>query len=188
MVKTFFGACVVLAAALSLHADPVDPVWSLGDPDQGTPIFSTKFQFQDDDLGGGIFSFINESGVTWTSLDFLVTLPSLSTFACGPGPFFTFCQISPESIMGDTTKYDIAPVGPGSTGGIANGVFFTINLNDFISPGVQNPDPNGAGGWVPNNSFAGTANLNTTPEPSTLALYTTGAALLAWGWRRKRSI
>jgi len=185
MKKSILGIVLAIAGVVSLRATPVDPVFSIPDPDEGTPIFSSSFTFQANSQGGGILSFINESGFTWDKLDFIVNLPSMSSFACAPEPFFSFCLIQPTEISGGRTTYDIALIGPGTRGGIGDKVPFSINLNDFISDGVQNPDPNGAGGWEPNNSFAGTANA---PEPSSIALLLAGAGLVTWGLRRRRVI
>ncbi len=140
--------------------------------------------------GGGIFNFVNESLQNWTKLDFSVDLPSNSTFACGPGPFFSFCQIAPTLQAGGTTLYDISLTGPTpATGGLGNGVPFAINLNDFISPGTQNPAPNGSGGWLPDNTFSGRAN-DFSPEPSTWLLLVAGfGGISGWGLlKRKRTV
>ena len=179
---------LALSAALaSVRADPIDPVFSVDDPTDGTPITTTNFTFVDNNNGGGIFTFVNESNVTWTKLDFAVTLPSNSTFACGSGPFFTFCQIAPTLQAGGTTLYDISLTGPSvARGGLGNGVSFTINLNDFIASGLQNPDPNGSGGWLPNNSFNGTAN-DFSPEPASWLLLLTGlGGIVSFGLLRKK--
>jgi len=183
-------AVLVMSAALAVRADPIDPIFSVDDPTQGTPITSTTFTFGADNSGGGIFNFVNESGVTWSKLDFTVTLPSDSTFACGSGPFFTFCEVAPTVMAGGTTLYDISLVGTSSTrGGVGNGVFFTINLNDFVSSGTQSSDPNGSGGWLPGNTFNGTAN-DFAPEPASwFLLLIGGCAMAGTGMlRRKRTI
>ncbi len=189
-MRSLLIAGLAMTAALVVQADPIDPVFSVEDPTGGTPITTTTFTFSDNQSGGGIFNFVNESLQNWTKLDFSVDLPSNSTFACGPGPFFSFCQIAPTLQAGGTTLYDISLTGPTpATGGLGNGVPFTINLNDFISPGTQNPDPNGSGGWLPDNTFNGRAN-DFSPEPSTWLLLVAGfGGIGCWGLlKRKRTV
>lgn len=178
------SAFITVAA---LQAEPIDPVFQMGDPSAGTPITSDFFSFGTNQAGGGILAFVNESGELWTSLNFLVTLPINSAITCIPAPFFSSCQFSIVNVLPGATDalFDLGVSNPTSLGGIANHEFFTINLNDLVN-GQPNLDPNGSGGWGPDNEFAATANASTSvPEPATNALFLLGV-LLAGVASRKR--
>jgi hypothetical protein len=180
MLKPF---CLIVAstfiAGMALQADPIDPVFEMGDPDSGTPLVSDFFTFGANGSGGGILSFVNASGNLWTSLDFFVTLPINSPITCIPAPFFSSCQFSIVSTLpgGANALFDLGVSNPTTTGGIHSNEFFTINLNDFID-GKPNLDPNGSGGWGPDNDFTAVANASShTPEPGTDALLVAGLLL-----------
>jgi hypothetical protein len=179
------SACITGAA---LQAEPIDPVFQMGDPVTGTPITSNFFTFGTNQAGGGVLAFVNESGELWTSLNFLVTLPINSPVTCIPAPFFSSCQFSIVNVLpgGTNALFSLGVSNPTSLGGIANHEFFTINLNDFVN-GQTNPDPNGSGGWGADNEFAAVANASTSvPEPATNALFLLGILLAAlagrWSW------
>ena len=66
-------------------------------------------------------------------------------------------------------------------GGILNGDFFTINLNDLIG-GTLPTDPNGNGGWGSNTSFNAQVTdylspSDESPEPATISLFALASAL-----------
>lgn len=150
-----------------------------GDPPNPTVIFSNNFGFGADNAGGGVFSFQNESGQNWLELTITANFatPNVS-FTVGPGPFLT-----------DTVSYASDPAGgylysiifgPTTSGGIANGEIFSINLND------TGTDENGVGSWGPSKDFGGAANA--TPEPSTAMLGAAGIFLLGGAiWRQRRA-
>lgn len=173
----------------ALHADPIDPVFQMGDPSTGTPITSNSFTFGTNQSGGGILAFVNESGELWTSLNFFVTLPINSAITCIPAPFFSSCQFSIVDVLagGTTALFNLGVSNPTSLGGIANHEFFTINLNDFVD-GQPNLDPDGSGGWGADNEFAAVANASASvPEPATYALFLLGVLLAgtAARWHRR---
>lgn len=183
--RYLFATVAILLAGAAARATPIDPVFEMGDPAGGTPIFSNFFSFTSDALGGGVLSFINESGNLWTKLNFLVILPADVTITCIPGPFFSSCQFSViQQLPGGNAEFDIGVGNPTERGGIASGVFFTINLNDFVN-GQTNPDPNGAGGWGADNSFQAEAN-DFAPEPASWLLLLLGLMLIGWTYRRYR--
>jgi|KBSMisStaDraftv2_1062788.scaffolds.fasta_scaffold784124_2 hypothetical protein len=181
MVKPFSSIIVIsaLLTGAALRAEPIDPVFQMGDPDAGTPITSNLFTFGTNQAGGGILAFVNESGELWTNLNFLVTLPINSAITCIPSPFFSSCQFSIVDVLpgGSSALFSLGVSNPTSLGGIANHEFFTINLNDFVN-GQPNLDPNGSGGWGIDNEFAAVANASTSvPEPATDALFLFGILL-----------
>jgi len=186
-VKRLSQVAAILALFLAVpalvKAAPIDPVFSMEDPPEGIPITSTGFTFSANGLGGGIFPFINQSGVAWNRVDFTVLLPLNSIVTCGPGPFFGFCQVSVAN-QGNQDQWTLSLIGP-LNGGVVDGQFFQINLNDFLEDGIQNPDPNGSGGWGQNNSFGAIAN-NSTPEPATLGLLACGIAAAGFAIISKR--
>jgi hypothetical protein len=183
-LRYLFATTAIVIAATVAQASPMDPVFEMGDPPSGTPVYTDYFSFSSDPLGGGVLSFVNASGGLWTKLNFLVTLPSDSTITCLPGPFFSSCQFSVvQQLPGGNAEFDIGVGNPTGRGGIASGQFFTINLNDFIN-GQTNPDPNGAGGWGPHNSFQAIA--NDAPEPASWLLLLAGVTLIGFLPRRDR--
>lgn len=190
-MKKFFpllGLAALSFAAMPLTADPIDPVYSMGDPSSGTPIGANTFTFGADALGGGVFAFVNQSGNLWTKLDVFVQLPTGSVINCGPAPFFNFCQVSSVIQTASLSLFDIDLNSPSAqTGGIPDGEFFTINLNDLVNGGI-NTDPNGAGGWGPGNDFSATANLTNSPEPATAFFVLAGLGMVSFGvlGRRRR--
>lgn len=186
-------AIAVLAMGASLvRADPVDPVFSMGDPSAGTPVTSSSFVFGADALGGGVLSFVNNSGILFQNLEITVTEPSDSAITLPHGLFFNTTQLSSTSAGNGLSVFTIGLFnsGPDSEGGIPDGQFFTINLNDFVN-NTQPPDPNGAGGWGPGADFSATANAlpgapGTAPEPASILLLSGGLGLFWFGARRFR--
>lgn len=187
MLKSF--SIIILSAFMTgppLQAEPIDPVFEMGDPSVGTPITSNFFSFGTNEAGGGILAFVNESGQLWTSLNFLVNLPINSAITCIPAPFFSSCQFSIVNVLpgGATALFGLGVSNPTSLGGIANHEFFTINLNDFVN-GQPNLDPDGSGGWGADNEFAAVANASASvPEPATHALFLLGILLAGVAARR----
>jgi len=149
------------------------------DPPDITVITNKSFTFGADDSGGGVFSFQNETGVTWLQLDILVTLPTdVTAITCGSIAFVT-CTVTPPH--GSVSIWDIT-FGPNPNGGIPNGATFSINLNNNA---VVNEDPNGVGEWGKDKDFDAVANA---PEPFSWMLIGAGAlALGAYSYRRRAS-
>jgi hypothetical protein len=162
-------------------------VYSMGDPGTGTPVTS-NFIFGSDPAGGGVLSFNNVSGVLWNSLEISVTEPIATQITILPGLFFNSNQFSSTPDPGGvTSRFTIGLFNTGTgSGGIPDGQFFTINLNNLIG-NQQNTDPNGAGGWGPETQFSAAANsvnVSGSPEPASTLLVITGLGLVGWGSRR----
>jgi len=185
----------VLAMGTSLvRADPVDPVYSMGDPAAGLPVTSQSFAFGSDAAGGGVFAFVNNSGILWQNLSISVTEPNNIAITVLPGLFFNTNQYSSTDMGGGFSRFTIGLFNTGiGSGGIANGMYFTIDLNDLIG-NDQPVDPNGLGGWGPNANFSASANsvpgapgtAAATPEPASMLLLATGLGLIWCGVRRLR--
>jgi hypothetical protein len=184
------GLAVLAIATTVLHADPVDPVFSMGDPTAGTPVSTSSFAFGADAAGGGILAFVNQSGILWNDLTIKVTEPNNTAITILPGLFFNTFQFSSSDQGDGTSVYTIGLFNTGAgSGGIGNGAFFTINLNDLLG-NQQNPDPAGAGGWGAGADFTAIANVlpgdpnNNSPEPASMLLVVAGLGLVGWGSRR----
>ena len=186
------GLTVIALGTTLLRADPIDPVYSMGDPTTGTPVTSSNFVFGSDAAGGGVFAFVNNSGVLWNSLTIQVTEPSNIAITILPGLFFNTNQFSSTPLAGGYSIFTIGLFNTGAgSGGITNGEYFTINLNDLIG-NSQNTDANGAGGWGPNATFSAAANSvpgapGTAPEPGSALLCAVGAGAVLYGSRRIRA-
>ena len=81
-------ALLSVMGAVAANATPLDPYIHIGDPPAGTPV-GTNFGFTSNLNGGGVFYFMNASNVTFTSLDFFVTLPTTDAITCVAAPFFS---------------------------------------------------------------------------------------------------
>jgi hypothetical protein len=164
------SVCFAARPSIIINSDPPDPILITG------PTFS----FTSDASGGGDFSFTNETGQQWFSLDIFVNLPQSEAVICGPGPFGT-CSILTSNGPDDTFNYDIS-LGPAPAGGITQGQNFSIDLNDS---GLSNTDPAGPGSWVPNTQF--NAQINGVPEPASFGLCGLAlAGVFIFGRRRFR--
>ena len=169
------AVAVLFAFTLLVKADPIDPVFTMSDPDAGTPIFSTSFLFSSNESGGGFLSFINESQLDWKGLAVQVTQPTGTIISCSGGPFFPTCQISTIPQTGGLSLFTLNLTLRTKEGGLPNGEFFTINLNDLIGE-TQPTDPSGNGGWGANTSFTAqvtdftSASTDASPEPATFFL------------------
>lgn len=174
------SALLAVAFPLTLAASNPHIILN-GDPPDPTILVNQNFTFGADNLGGGDFSFENQSGVNWTSLVVSATLPDLTAITCGPGPFVT-CTISTTPV-GNDFLYNII-FGPAATGGIPNNGLFSIDLND------SGTDPGGVGSWGPGTDFSAKANTvadPSAPEPASLALASLGMlGFAAIAVRRRR--
>ena len=162
---------VTMARADGISSTIPDPEIEISDPlcfEDCPPGVGLTFTFSADAFGGGILSFHNVSGQTWTNL--LITT--------GSNPFF----VDPSAIQCRTNAFvSCVPLnlGGGTTGifffgtndsfhGIPNFDAFEINLNDTFG-GAS------GGSWGANRSFVAAANV---PEPATLTLFAVGLAAL----------
>ena len=145
--RSQFAAIIplLLATTVLVKADPIDPIFDMGDPGTGIPITSTTFGFGSDGSGGGFLQFMNESGLDWYGLAVQVTQPTGSIISCSGGPFFSDCLISSIDQGNGFSLFTLTLTSRLKFSGIGDGQYFTINLNDLIN-GVQPIDPNGAGG------------------------------------------
>ncbi len=172
------SVCAFIVAALPTVARASNPhIIINGDPPNPTVVVGENFTFGANNLGGGDFTFQNESGINWQSLVVTATLPDLTAITCGPGPFVT-CTIATTAV-GSNFLYNII-FGPTVTAGIANGEIFSIDLND------SGTDPNGSGSWGAGTDFS--AQANAVPEPSSIALASLGALLMGVVYYRRRSL
>ena len=167
-----------LAAPLALQARP--KIIINRDPQNITRITGTSFSFDSDKNGGGVFTFQNESGVTWTSLDFFVTLPIGETISCSPSPFFSLCEQSSKSNGNGTAVYDIGfdiVDSKEDPNGIPSGQIFSIDLNNGTID---------CGDWGPNNPFDVSINGASIPEPASLLLFGGGCLIAGIAVSRRR--
>ena len=174
-VLLFASASVARADSIPLGAIP-DPDIDISDPPciEGCPPgVGLTFTFSADASGGGIVSFTNISGETWTTL--LITTGSIPFFVDPTSIVCTtnaFVRCIPQNLGGGTTAIYLSGTNE-FFHGIPNLDVFTINLNDFDSS---------SGSWGANRSFAAAANVPApVPEPRTLTLLGAGlGALMAY--------
>lgn len=174
------ATALLFAVTVLANADPIDPVFTMSDPDAGTPIFGTSFMFSSNDIGGGFLSFVNQSQLDWKGLAVQVVQQTGTPIVCSGGPFFPTCLISSIPIpQTSNSLFTLNLVLQAKEGGIPNNEPFTINLNDLIG-NVQPTDPNGSGGWGRDASFSAqvTDYVPAVPEPGTWLLLALGMALL----------
>ena len=172
-IRGLLASVLLAVAPLTLHA--TNPTIRVnGDPPNATPVTGTGFGFGADQNGGGIFSFMNDSGVNWRSLDITVTLNRLTGITC-TSDAFGVCVVT-HTQNGSNFTYSMAFGGNGAVG-IVNGEVFSIGLNDV--PGTDK------GEWGSGTDFRAVAN---GPEPAALTLTFAGAAFLGGllFYRRRR--
>jgi hypothetical protein len=175
---------LLCTSTVLVKADPIDPVFTMSDPDAGTPVFSTSFSFSSNGNGGGVLSFINESQLDWKGLAVQVTQATGTVISCSGGPFFSDCLISSIPETGGISLFTLNFALRTKGGGLLNNEPFTINLNDLVG-NTQPTDPNGSGGWGPNTSFAAQVTDSTDPSPEPATFFLLGLALvLAFAIRR----
>ncbi|MGA8027103.1 MAG: PEP-CTERM sorting domain-containing protein [Bryobacteraceae bacterium] len=182
--RIYFLALLVCAIrTTAIWAGPIDPKIIVSGGGDATYVTSPVFTFMSDSAGGGVLSFINATGMDFLSLDLFVTLAQGSPIDCSSN-VFARCEVTstpiapPKSGAAALAMFDIGLDEPIS-GGILNGTPFDINLDD------KGSDPNGAGGWGPNNPFVAVANI---PEPSSWLLFGGGVALLGGLLRRRQRV
>jgi hypothetical protein len=160
-------SCLLIFACVPIvHAGSLDPRIVVGDPSTGAAVNSATFSFHSDAHGGGSLTFVNDSGETWTTLDFFVTLPSADTITCASS-WYGFCDYTETSLGNGQSQFDIGFEQPFQTG-ILPGSAFSLDLND---PG----EPAGAdkGSWGPFTKVDAVANFD-IPEPAALYLVLAG--------------
>lgn len=185
--------CIIVFSLASLYADtvPGDPTMVVNDPTcDGCQVVNalTPFTFSSNAAGGGTTVFqVNPNGPGFFSLDIETpgTFSSTDLVNCSSNEFN--CTVS---FLGDVTDIffsqrtcDLAL--ECSPGGFPAGDVFSVDLD--------NPGTVDVGGWGPNREFTAIANLTSAPtdprisapEPSSLFLLGTGAALLAGRKRMK---
>jgi hypothetical protein len=172
---------LLFTSAVLVKADPIDPVFTMSDPDAGTPVLGTSFSFSSNLTGGGFLSFINQSQVDWKGLAVQVVQPIGTIISCSGGPFFSNCFISSIPQTDQLSLFTLNLTLRTKEGGLPNGEFFTINLNDVLE-GTQPSDPNGNGGWGPDAEFTAQVTdsinpLEDSPEPATFCLFGLASAL-----------
>jgi hypothetical protein len=158
-----------------LRASSIDPRISVGDPSSGTALSSGTFSFKSDGNGGGTLNFINESGNTWTTLDFFVTLPGSDTIACSSS-LYSFCNYTETSAGNGKSLFDIGFEQPNQQG-ITPGSAFSIDLNDAVCEDK--------GSWGPFVTMNAIANLD-IPEPESARLALAGLLICLIGATYRR--
>lgn len=186
MTKNILLPLAALVALLPLQtkAIGIDPQGSWQTASASFESFSIatpSFTFGSDALGGGIVSFINVSGSEWVGVNINVDLAPGSIIGCGPAPYFTFCQVTSVPLSSSLDQFTIAFYQPTVGGGILPGETVSFNLNDNMDASV-NLDPNGAGGWGPDNTFSAGV-MTGSPEPASLLLILAGFGIVAAGRR-----
>jgi hypothetical protein len=195
-MRSVFAAMIValfLLTAGAVMADSVpgnDPNIGVKGGHHSTPLNSLDFNFTINAQGGGIFDFVNESGVNWTSLTLLSSAPIGSSYSCNPvdfGHLFENCSTNVTSQDPQTGQEAVTIVFSGTTPGcvfldcfpgIPQGFHFFFNLNDDF-----NCNEGCSGGWTDNYVVQGMA--NNVPEPASIFLVLTGLGGIVA--RRRRS-
>lgn len=191
-VRAAMIVALFLLTAGAVMADSVpgnDPAIGVKGGHHSTPLNSLDFNFTIDVQGGGIFDFVNESGVNWTSLTLLASAPDDSSFSCNPvdfGHLFENCSTQVTGELGngqEAVTIFFSGTTPGCVflncfPGIAQGFHFFFNLNDDF-----NCNENCSGGWTSDFTVHGMA--NNVPEPASIFLVLTGLGGIVA--RRRRS-
>jgi PEP-CTERM motif-containing protein len=192
----FFAAVALLLSAGFAKADgmPADPRMVVTDPlcieNCGTALEGTTFNFSSNANGGGFLTFVNVSGVDWTTL--LIETGSdpfnvpAADVTCETNAFLSCVS---TDLAGGITAIYLSGLNNDNANGIPDNFQFFIGLNDDINQ-VPNQDPNGSGGWGANRSFSAAANVPSpttpVPEPATLTLMGAGIATFIAKRRLKR--
>jgi len=160
-----FGVLIALVLACNSLMLAFDPVIHVDDPQgPGTPV-GLSFTFTSDGSGGGLLNFDNTSGVTFVNLQIDVPPPlPIAPITCDGNAYVHCFQQSLTIAEYATMDFFGGP-------GIPDLTMFQIDL--------------GSTGWTPNATFEAVANVEiTTPEPSVLILFATGASA---AWLRRKS-
>jgi hypothetical protein len=197
---------VLLLSAAYVHADGIDPVIQVDDPQcTGTQTVTPGqiFTFNADSSGGGCNGFVaarqESDGPLITSLDIEAIAPNITdatTQVTCLSNAFAFCQA--RLLNGVLDIFLARCESEFCSTGINSGQAFSINLSDLAldQAGNRIPDPNdpgafetvAGGGWIADQLFSAIADPSggqpttpfiTAPEPSCVFLLFTGAAALA---------
>lgn len=174
MRRSFCLIALLAAAPATFWANP--RIIINKDPTTAIPITGSPFGFSSNASGGGDLTFVNDTDVTWNSLDFFVTLPASETITCTPAPFFNLCEQSSTTLGDGKARYDIGFDVRGNATGILPGQIFSIDLNNANSD---------CGDWGANKPLEAYFNLGETPVPEPaswllLAIGLVGAGAFKW--------
>ena len=184
--RLFWAFSIFFVLCGFAHADsiPGDPSMVVNDPTcDGCQVVNalTPFTFTSNNAGGGTTVFrVNPNGPAFFSLDIETPgiFASTSDVQCSSNEFD--CTVR---FLGDVTDIFFTQRfcdGECSPGGFPAGDVFSVDLDN---PGTPN-----IGGWGPDRPFSAIANLtsaptealiSSVPEPSSLALFGAGIAVLA---------
>ena len=151
---------------------------------QGAPSFDANLTFTATSLGGGTYDITNVSG-SIASADLTDSSFSVPTLACGATDSSEFCEV-PNPGNGFTIDYDNLLYPDSGQVFDFDGPAFTVNgitFNLFTDNGTYQ--------WLDtatftnDSNFSQPLNVTATPEPSSMLLLGTGAALALVLARRK---
>jgi len=175
-------AAALFACAMAVQAAVIDPrIIITPDAPPPTPVVNATFEIIPVN-GGGVFSYINDTGLTWAGIDFDTVLPGDETFTCQAPKLYLGCEATASPLTSfaassvlsaPLVQWDIGFFNPSP--GVTPGQDITIDLNDVGSSG---------GSW---GTSPITALITFAPEPASWVLLGSGIAL-ALAARRRRPI